>query len=117
MAMDVNSQFQRTLAGDERSGIPVIKKEETQPYVSSRQLVEVNIADHYGPTLHRLRLSLDQARILRSLLNEFFLSIDLPNEALNELERVANLTRQGGELAAYKTALDDIRAKLPHERN
>lgn len=30
--------------------------------------------------------------------------------ALAELERIANATRHGSELAAYKTALDDVRA-------
>lgn len=30
--------------------------------------------------------------------------------ALAELERIANVTRHGAELAAYKTALDDVRA-------
>lgn len=32
--------------------------------------------------------------------------------ALDELERIANDTRRGGELAAYKTALDDVRAAI-----
>lgn len=117
MAMDINSQFQQALAGDERSGIPVVKEESNRSYVSSRSFVEVNVADYYSPTLHRLRLSVDQARILRSLLNEFFSSIDLPDEVLNELERIANLTRQGGELAAYKTALDDMRSAIRHKES
>lgn len=112
LAMDVNSQFQGALSNDEHSGIPVVKEEDSRPYISSRSIVEVNVADYYGPTLHRLRLSVDQARILRSLLNEFFSSLDLTDEMLTELERIANLTRHGAELAAYKTALDDVRSAI-----
>lgn len=36
---------------------------------------------------------------------------DLLNQ-LNELERIVNLTRRGSELAAYKIALDDVRATV-----
>lgn len=35
---------------------------------------------------------------------------------LAELERVANATRSGSELAVYKTALDDVRSMIARRR-
>lgn len=72
MAMDIDTQFAKALAGEERSGIPTVKVEGPQPYITSREFVEVNVADYYGPAMHRMRLSMDQARMLQSALNEFF---------------------------------------------
>lgn len=80
MAMDIDTQFAKALAGEERSGIPTVKAEGPQPYVTSREFVEVNIADYYGPAMHRMRLSTDQARMLQSALNEYFEGVELNAE-------------------------------------
>lgn len=75
LAMSINSQFLEAFPDDEHSGIPVVKEESSKsPYVLSRSVVEVNVADYYGPALHRLRLSVDQAQLLQAMLNSFFSS-------------------------------------------
>lgn len=48
------------------------------------------------------------AAILRPVNTELKATLD----ELTELERIANATRRGSDLAAYKIALDDVRAMI-----